>query len=122
MYIKNNFRFILTSIMRSNTELVLEKMNEEIKNSIDSSSFESLLVVFLVLGSALMLVSVIGFISVCFGNRTFLIIHEILFILLFIFHLVLFVIVMLKTSAIKAKWERQLDHNVVSFSINQFFI
>lgn len=89
------------------------KITSEISSIIDITAFEDLAVALLILGGAIMIVSIVGLIGACCSNRVFLVVYEIVLILLFIAHIVIVIIVVVEAPAIEKEFRKQLNNSVV---------
>lgn len=106
--------FVIAAILQWDDGLIIGKIDKELKDIIDITAFEELSVALLILGGAIMLVSVVGLIGACCASKFFLIIYEIVLIVLFIAHIVIVIIVVVEAPKIKDEYKKQLNESVVA--------
>lgn len=104
--------FTIAGILQWSDGSIFNKLSEETDGHIDLTVLSDISITLLILGGAIILVSIIGLIGSCCANRFFLIIYEIVLILLFIAHLVIVIIVAVESPAIEKEFKKQLNETV----------
>ena len=94
---------------------MLDQIIKETDGLINLNILSNISTILLVLGSAIILVSLFGLIGACCGNKLSLILYEILLVFVFIGHLILLILAMISFDDIQTKILNNLEDSVVGF-------
>ena len=108
-------RFAIAAILNWDKGFVINKIKENTNGIIDLNILSGLTVVLFILGSAIIIVSVIGLVGACCASKCFLIFYEIILAVLFVFHLIILIYFLVKEQEILDKINSNLNKEVVSW-------
>jgi hypothetical protein len=110
----------LAGVMRwGNFDLNKIIHDENVQSLVGITSVDSVSLALLILGAAILFTSVLGLLGVCCTSRFFLTMYEIVIGLLFVSHLILFVILVAKRGDLEEPYAEAVDRVVAE--INSFY-
>ena len=114
--------FIIAAILHWAKNVIIGILDQpELEAFIDLSGLKVVSTVLLIIGAFIILLSTAGLIGACYGNRFFLVVYEILIILIFLTHLVVLIVGVVKADDVETLYRKALNTTMTDLN-NETFI